>query len=60
MPEDIAGVTGGGVVQVELDDDEDVSDERGEDKDGSADGAGTAGKLLTITAWTGRSCSTLQ
>ena len=51
MPEDMAGVTGG--VGVELDDDEDVSGERDEDKDGAGDGACTAGKLFTSTGLSG-------
>ena len=35
-------------MEVELNDDEDVSDEREEDKDGAGDGACTAGELFTI------------
>ena len=52
MPEDMAGVAGGR-VEVELDDDEDVSDERDEDKDGARDGACTAGELFTSTGLSG-------
>ena len=49
----MAGVTRGGVVDVELYDDKDVSDERDEDKDEAGAGACTAGELFTNTGLSG-------